>query len=394
MKEMSNQFSIKYRPTVWGEVRGHKKIVNDLKTRSFTKDWPRVLLFSGQSGVGKDSLAFLVAKTVNCSNPILKKDDNNIEYYDPCNKCLNCKSVNDQSWRGDVQFIDCSSTSKDEIINLRNISQTSTMFGGDKRIFIIDEFQAMVNSTTKQAFLTLLENPSSSSIFIFTTMEIGKVPTAIKSGRAQHYQLLPLSLEDLSDIVFDIVEKDTTIKVEDIFYDDDLGAMKNILEMAEGSARHLLAIFERVVYGKLFKAEDLKDAFSAPPQAKLFDILLKLATKKSEVLIDLQSYPSLDEFFYLSYETLTESIMFSLTNITKAYWKEKLYKQLVSSVSLNTLQALLIVYNDIYETVSKSEVKGTYILSKLISFLLEGDRKLEVEVPTVKTSSLSRRVIK
>lgn len=395
--ETSQQFTIKYRPNIWSEVRGHKKIVRELKIRSKDKDFPKVLLFSGCSGIGKDTLAFLVAKTINCKNPILKKDEDGIEYYDPCNECMNCRSVNDQDWRGDIEFIDCSSATKDDVVNLRNTSQVSTMWGGHKRIFIIDEFQAMVNATTKQAFLTLLENPSDNAVFIFTTMEIGKVPVAIKSGRAQHYQLAPLSLEDLSNIIFDIVEKDKRVKVDEVFFDDEKGSMKNLLEMAEGSARNLLSMFERIVHGKLFLSEDLKDVFSAPPQAKLFDILKGILTKQKSVLVDLQSYPSLDEFFYMSYDTLTETLIYAFTKSTKAYWKENLYKNLIVSIPMSEIQNLMSLYNSMYGTILRGDAKPAFILGTLLEYILKDNGKLveQVEVPVqIVNNNSSRRIIK
>jgi len=371
MENKVSQFSIKYRPKSLDTVRGHKKIVSELKRRSIKNDWPQVILLSGKTGTGKDTLAYIIAKVINCSNPKKVKGEDGQEYLESCDICPSCKSVINHDFNADIHFIDCSSVHKDDVLKLKSQSQYSSTFGGSKKIFIIDEFQALLSSNTKQAFLAMIEKPNPNCIYIFTTMDLSKVPDAIKKGRAQHYKLNALSLPELSQIAFDVIEKEVDIEIDEVFFDPEKGSLNSILIQSEGSARNLMSMLERVLYGKYFLQAELKDVFEVPTTVELFSLLKMVARRSNDALLELQAYSSLEEFFYLSYETLTETISYSINGVAKNDWKEKFYTNLIEEVDRKDLLQLLGLYNSIFESIG-AYFKNSFVLSKFMLFILEG----------------------
>lgn len=371
MNNQVTQFSIKYRPSQLDRVRGHKKIVAELKRRSIKNDWPQVMLFSGGTGTGKDTLAFITAKIINCRNPKKTKGEDGTEYLETCEECPSCRSVINHSFNDDIQFVDCSSVGKEDVIKLKQQSQYTSTFGGSKKIFIIDEFQALLSPTTKQAFLAMIEKPNPNCIFIFTTMDISKVPDAIKKGRAQHYRLNPLSLPDLNEIVFDVLEKEKDTQLEEVFFDQEKGSLQSILIQSEGSARNLISMLERVLHGRYFLQSEMKEVFDTPSTIDVFEILKKLAGRKTTAIVDLQAYSSLEEFFYISYETLMETVAFSLNGVAVHDWKQGFYDILISSISAKDLENLLLLYNSIFENIRAYFKKG-YVMSRFLLHITGG----------------------
>jgi len=90
--------TIQDRPKTFAEIMGHIIILEEFKTRSRDKNYPNYMLFVGDSGTGKSTSAFIIAKLLNCSEPIKQEG----EYYEPCNTCKACTDVNSQKFNRDV----------------------------------------------------------------------------------------------------------------------------------------------------------------------------------------------------------------------------------------------------------------------------------------------------
>ncbi len=220
----------KWRPQTFGDVIGQSHVTRTLQNALKNDCLAHALLFSGPRGVGKTSVARILAKAVNCeSGPA----------PDPCNKCGVCREITAGS-SIDVQEIDgASNRGIDEIRQLKeNIQFLPTRCR--HRIYIIDE----VHMLTKEAFnalLKTLEEPPSHVYFIFATTEPEKIPATIHS-RCQHYEFRRLGTAELADHLGKIVQTEGMGLQQD--------AMLLLAREAEGSVRDSLSLLDQVAaYG-------------------------------------------------------------------------------------------------------------------------------------------------
>ena len=168
----------KFRPGRFDEVTGQEPIVRTLRNAIEGNRLAHAYLFSGVRGVGKTTLARILAKCLNCRA-------SEAPVADPCGKCESCLEIS-ESGSLDVHEIDgASNRGIDDVRELRETSRYQP--SRDRyRVFIIDE----VHMLTREAFnalLKTLEEPPAHVVFIFATTEYQKVPDTITS-RCQHFE--------------------------------------------------------------------------------------------------------------------------------------------------------------------------------------------------------------
>jgi len=173
----------KYRPKEWAEVMGQDHIVTTLKNAIAADRVGHAYLFAGSRGTGKTTLARLLAKAVNCTNPDSTKR--------PCNECDHCKAVNDNRFMDLIEIDAASNTSVDDVRDLRDKINFSPSQGKYK-IYIIDEVH-MLSTTAFNALLKTLEEPPPHVIFVLATTEIHKIPATVLSRCQRHeFRRVPL----------------------------------------------------------------------------------------------------------------------------------------------------------------------------------------------------------
>ena len=228
MKTNKQVLAIKYRPQVFEDLIGQEIIVEALIKSIKINSIPNAYLFTGIRGVGKTTVARILAKSLNCLN----NKENNCKD----NKCNNCEEIS-ESRHIDVLEIDAASkTGVDDVRDLIEFSRygpTSSKY----KIFIIDE----VHMLSKQAFnalLKTLEEPPKYLKFIFATTEVNKIPITVLS-RCQRFDLMRVA----SDKLVEFLEKILNIEKKNISND----ILKLIVKISEGSVRDSLSLLDRIL---------------------------------------------------------------------------------------------------------------------------------------------------
>ena len=194
-------FARKYRPQIFKDVIYQELAINALKNAFKNNRVGHAYIFYGPRGVGKTTIARILAKRLNCESP-----QNN----EPCNECTSCTEIT-RGISNDVLEIDAASNRGiDNIRDLRENVKFSPM-GGKYKVYIIDEVH-MLTEPSFNALLKTLEEPPPNVVFVMATTEYHKIPETILS-RCQDFTFKKVPLTELQTYIEGIC------KVEKIKYD-------------------------------------------------------------------------------------------------------------------------------------------------------------------------------
>jgi len=273
----------RFRPQAFGEVVGQEMVAQALRNAIAAGRVAHAYLFTGARGVGKTSMARILAKSLNCPNA---------RNGDPCNQCDVCQSI---SAGHDVDVLEIDGASNrgiDDIRSLRSNVNVKSMRSRYK-IYIIDE----VHMLTKDAFnalLKTLEEPPPNVKFVFCTTEAQKLPDTILS-RCQRFDFSTIEMAAIIERLRQIAEAEG-VKVEP-------AALELVARRAAGSMRDSQSLFDQLLAfgGDSIAATDvlrLLGIASDDRLADLTDALVKRRRDKALELFDaaLNSGAQLGEF--------------------------------------------------------------------------------------------------
>ena len=262
MNNNSKVLALKYRPQIFEDLIGQDVVSETIKNSIKADKIPNAYLFTGIRGIGKTTIARIVAKSINCSKLL----DNQCKI-----KCENCNAITNSNHIDVLEMDAASKTGVDDVRDLIEFSRYGPTIAKYK-IFIIDE----VHMLSKQAFnalLKTLEEPPEYLKFIFATTEIKKIPITVVS-RCQRFDLSRIKSSELFEFIKKVKEKENGNISDD--------ALKFIVKLSEGSVRDALSLLDKALLSfEKGKELDLKTAqkifgyFDKSNLIQIFESILK-----------------------------------------------------------------------------------------------------------------------
>jgi DNA polymerase III subunit gamma/tau len=193
----------KYRPQKFNEVIGSPHIATAISNALFKNESAHAFFLYGSRGVGKTTTARLLAKSLNCENPIIS--EKSAIPFEPCGECASCKAVETGRHLDLIEIDAASNRGIDSIRELIDKVKLSPAMG-KRKVYIIDEVHMLTNEASN-ALLKTLEEPPEHAYFILCTTNPEKVLDTIKS-RCQQFIFKRPSLTEIQEKISYILKKE------------------------------------------------------------------------------------------------------------------------------------------------------------------------------------------
>lgn len=251
----------KYRSQTFDDVVGQEPISRTLKNAIETGRVAHAYLFTGTRGVGKTTLARILAKALNC---LEAKEPTTT----PCLKCSSCVAINTGE---DIDVIEIDGASNNRVDEIRELRENAIYRPARARykIYIIDEVH-MLTTAAFNALLKTLEEPPEHVKFIFATTEPNKVIATIQS-RCQRFDFANISPKVIAE------QLRTILKKEEIAFEEDV--ILPVARMANGSMRDALSLLDRLIStgAQPLTARLLEEFLGRPNAEKVHQLIERIA---------------------------------------------------------------------------------------------------------------------
>ena len=257
----------KWRPKAFAELVGQEHVVRALTNALAGNRLHHAWLFTGTRGVGKTTIARIVAKSLNCETGVTAE---------PCGTCGPCVSI-DAGRFIDVMELDAASNT--QVDNMRELLDNALYAptSGRFKVYIIDEVH-MLSRNAFNAMLKTLEEPPEHVKFILATTDPQKIPVTVLS-RCLQFNLKQIPLPQIRGQLRAIVDKEMT--------ESDDAALGLLARAAQGSMRDALSLLDQAIAHGAGKVEEaaVRDMLGAVDRSYLIDILNALAARDGPALI-------------------------------------------------------------------------------------------------------------
>ena len=259
----------KYRPRNFIELVGQNHVSRALTSALERGRLHHAYLFTGTRGVGKTTIARILAKCLNCETGVTST---------PCEVCATCTAVNEGRFI-DLIEIDAASRTKVEDTRelLDNVPYAPTQ--GRFKVYLIDEVH-MLSTHSFNALLKTLEEPPEHVKFLFATTDPQKLPITVIS-RCLQFTLRPLAVDEITEHLTHILHK------EEIQAEQD--AIWQIAESAQGSLRDALSLTDQAIaYGQgEIQHQDVKEMLGLIDRTIIYDLVLAIHQNQKQRVSEL-----------------------------------------------------------------------------------------------------------
>ncbi|MGA2358899.1 MAG: DNA polymerase III subunit gamma/tau [Terriglobales bacterium] len=263
----------KYRPQKFSDVIGQEHVTRTLQNAIAQERIAHGYIFSGHRGIGKTTVARILAMAVNC-----RSADKPVA--EPCGICDSCTEIRAGNAVDVIEIDAATNRGVDEIRELREAARYRPARDRFK-IYILDEAHQITDAAFN-ALLKTLEEPPGHVIFMLATTQPEDIPQTIRS-RCQHFSFRAVKFEDIMGQLRDIVTK------EKIPADED--ALALLAEAGDGSMRDALSILDQAIASTSdhLTADSVRSLIGSAPAAALETVMQAVAESSSEkilVLVD------------------------------------------------------------------------------------------------------------
>ncbi|MGA7180963.1 MAG: DNA polymerase III subunit gamma/tau [Thiobacillaceae bacterium] len=287
----------KWRPRSFADLKGQEHVVQALSNALTQGRLHHAYLFTGTRGVGKTTLARIIAKCLNCETGVTAT---------PCGACSACTQIDAGRF---VDLLELDAASNTGVDNMREVLDNAQYAPtvGRYKVYIIDEVH-MLSKPAFNSMLKTLEEPPAHVKFILATTDPQKIPVTVLS-RCLQFNLKPMPVQLVASHLGDVLEKEQ-VQAEP-------AALMQLARAASGSMRDALSLTDQAIAyggGKL-EAEAVEAMLGTVGQEHLFSLLNALALKQSAQLMQIAGDLAAQGF---SFDGILQDLGALLTRIAQA----------------------------------------------------------------------------
>lgn len=258
----------KWRPKTFADLVGQEHVVKALRNALDEGRLHHAYLLTGTRGVGKTTIARILAKSLNCENAV---------HGEPCGQCESCTQIDSGRY---VDLLEIDAASNTGIDNIREVLENAQYAptAGKYKVYIIDEVH-MLSKSAFNAMLKTLEEPPEHVKFILATTDPHKVPITVLS-RCLQFVLRNMTTQQVAEHLAHVLDR------ENVPYQPQ--ALQLLGRAAAGSMRDALSLLDQAIaMGSSKVAEqDVRQMIGAVDKQYLFELLEGIINQNGEALLE------------------------------------------------------------------------------------------------------------
>jgi DNA polymerase-3 subunit gamma/tau len=349
----------KWRPKKFADLVGQQTSTTVLKNILASHRLHHAYLLTGTRGVGKTTIARIIARALNCLN---------LTAGEPCGSCENCQQIDKGSFVDVIEIDAASNTGVDNIRELIDNAQYAPT-SGQYKVYIIDEVH-MLSKAAFNAMLKTLEEPPQHVIFILATTDLQKVPITILS-RCLQLKLRNLLSEEISTHLSHV------LKIEQIAFEE--LALHLIAKAALGSMRDALSLLDQAIAytNSNIRTALVRQMLGLSDDKLIYELLIAISELESKKLTTIAN-----EIYTTGYdlEQILRSLSIQLCNISMLQLTGAASTQLtttiddnltnlISTLGINEVQLYFEIVNLGLEQIGKAQDKYPIFIMTLLRML-------------------------
>ena len=258
----------KWRPKTFADLVGQEHVVKALRNALDEGRLHHAYLLTGTRGVGKTTIARILAKSLNCENAV---------HGEPCGQCESCTQIDSGRY---VDLLEIDAASNTGIDNIREVLENAQYAptAGKYKVYIIDEVH-MLSKSAFNAMLKTLEEPPEHVKFILATTDPHKVPITVLS-RCLQFVLRNMTTQQVAEHLAHVLD------CENVPYQPQ--ALQLLGRAAAGSMRDALSLLDQAIAmgsGKVAE-QDVRQMIGAVDKQYLFELLEGIINQNGEALLE------------------------------------------------------------------------------------------------------------